>query len=348
MIARTFTELYLRHFNQLHGALCFCWQTAFCYTTKQLDKNKLKEKIRSFGIYNRENAIKDEESFILKEKPVFKTLTWVNDYTVEENNNNIFCEYIELYKQALKEVEDNLFELNKKSDKIAYANIILRDFNKSYHHNQTIKDSEQNNKCKEFFEFVLNRQFIAENDSISVDNEQNTALPNYDLSARLINHFHFIDKLIELFLCFDICLISLAEKANCNLYTFRDHKHEIVENPDFQINALHKFNSRLSDECLVKIMHYLSNKKLLENPNSDSWLFWFNRKPFKNPLPLKWRGTPTMLSNIIQHLCGECNSTTIKTAFGTRDYVKPTRKEYESGRTYKEIEQIITISKQKK
>ena len=194
MIARTLTELYLRHFNHLHGVLCLCWQSAFCYTSKQLDLNKLKEQIRSRGIYNHENAIKIEEPFIVKEKPHFKTLTWVNDYIVEENSENIFCEYIELYKRALKEVEDNLFELNKKSDKIAYANIILRDFNKSYHHNHTINNSEQNNKCKEFFEFVLNRQFIAKDDSISVDNDQSTALPNYDLSARLINHFHFIDK----------------------------------------------------------------------------------------------------------------------------------------------------------
>ena len=348
MIARTLTELYLRHFNQLHGALCFCWQTAFCYTTKQLDLNKLKEQIRSHGIYNHENAIKIEEPFIVKEKPLFKTLTWVNDYTFEENSENFHCKYIELYKQALKEVEDNLLDMNEKSKQIAYANLILRDFNKSYHHNQTINDSEQNNKCKEFFEFVLNRQFISENDSISVDNDQSTALPNYDLSARLINHFHFIDKLIELFICFDICLITLAEKSNCNLYTFRDHKHELVENPDLMINALPKFNSPLSDDCLIKIMHYLSNKKMLENPNTDSWLFWFNRKALKIPEPLKWRGTSSMLSNVIQHLCGASCSNTIKTAFSTKESAKPTRKEYESGRTYKEIEQIITVSKQKK
>jgi len=347
MIVRTQTELYLRHFNHLHGALCLCWQSAFCNATKQLDINKLKEQIRSHGIYNHENAIKIEEPHIVKENPMFKTLTWVNDYSYPVDDA-ILCKYIEVYKQALKEMEDNLFILNKKSDKIAYANIILRDFNRSYHHSQSINDSKQNNKCKEFFEFVLNRQFISENDSISVDNDQNTALPNYDLSARLINHFHFIDKLIELFICFDICLISLAVKSNCNLYTFKDYKHELVENPDLMIKTLPKFNSPLSDDSLIKIMHYLSHKKLLVNPNTDSWLFWFNRKALKIPEPLKWRGTSSMLSNIIQHLCGASCSNTIKTAFCTKEYAKPTRKEYESGRTYKEIEQIITVSKQKK
>jgi len=55
-----------------------------------------------------------------------------------------------------------------------------------------------------------------------------------------------------------------------------------------------------------------------------------------------------MLSNVIQHLCGESNATTIKTAFCTKEYVKPTRKIYEVSKTHKEIEQIITVSKQNK
>lgn len=345
MIARTLTDLYLSHFNFLNGALCLCWNTAFCNKTKQLDENKLKEQIRSYGIYNHENALIIEDPLSFKDKPFFKTLTWVNDYTYIVDDA-LLCKYIELYKLAHKEVENNLFILKNKPERIAYANIILRDFDKSYYHNQAVNDSERNNKCKEFFEFILNRQFIFENEIITVVND-NIAIPNYDLSARLINHFHFIDKLIELFICFDICLISLAEKAKCNLYTFRNNKHELAENLDLQINALHKFNSRLSDECLVKTMHYLSKKKLLDTPDCDIWLFWFNRKTLKNPHPLKWKGTPTMLSNIIQHLCGESNSTTIKTVFSTKYYVKPTRKEYESGKTYKEIEQIITVSKQK-
>ena len=354
MIARTLTELYLRHFNQLHGALCFCWQTAFCYTTKQLDINKLKEQIRSHGIYNHENAIKIEEPFIVKEKPLFKTLTWVNNYTIEENSNNFHCKYIELHEQALKEVEDNLLILTKKSAQITYANFILHDFDRSFNPIQTISESEQNNKCKELFEFVLDRQFIA-------DNDQRTTLPNYNLSVRLINHLDFIDKLIEIFSYSDIDLIALAEKYNHNLYLFDENRSnkpvdsvfdssigsEYIEKGrrnNLQNNILPKFNSTLSDDCLIKIMLYVANKKLLENPNADCWLFWFNRKTLKNPLPLKWKGTPTMLSNIIQHLCGESNSTTIKTAFDTKEYVKPTRKEYELGRTYKEIEQIITIS----
>ena len=94
-------------------------------------------------------------------------------------------------------------------------------------------------------------------------------------------------------------------------------------------------------------MHYLIVKKVLENTNSDLWLFWFNRKYIKVPAPLKWKGSNTLLSNIIQHLCGESNATTIKTVFCIQNYVKPTRKIYESGKMHKEIEQIITISKKK-
>ena len=358
MIVRTQTELYLRHFNHLHGALCLCWQSAICNKTKQLDINKLKEQIRSHGIYNHENAIKIEEPFIVKDKPIFKTLTWANDFTEEENNDNIFCEYVELYQQALLEVRDNLLTITKKSAQITYANFILHDFNKNFHPIQTLCESEQNNKCKEFFEFVLNRQFIS-------DNEQNTAVTNYSLSVRLINHLDFIDKLIEMFSYLDIDLLELSKKHKHNLYLFDDNKiiepvdsvfestigSEFIENgrkSKLQSDILPKFNSTLSDDCLIKIMHYLANKKLLENPNTDSWLFWFNRKALKIPETLKWRGTASMLSNIIQHLCGSCCSNTIKTAFCTKEYAKPTRKEYESGRTYKEIEQIITVSKQKK
>ena len=217
MIVRTITELYLRHFNHLHGVLCLCWQSAFCNTSKQLDLNKLKEQIRSQGIYNHENAIKIEEPYIVKEKPIFKTLTWANDYTAEENNENIFSEYVELYEQALKEVEDNLLVLNDKAKQTAYANFILRDFNKSFYPIQTLCESEQNNKCKEFFKFVLNRQLIA-------DIDQSSAVPNYSLSVRLINHLDFIDKLIELFSYSDIDLLELSKKHKHNLYLFNENK----------------------------------------------------------------------------------------------------------------------------
>ena len=86
---------------------------------------------------------------------------------------------------------------------------------------------------------------------------------------------------------------------------------------------------------------------MLDNPNSDVWLFWFNRKYIKVPEPLKWKGSPSMLSNIIQHMCGESISNTIKTAFCTKEYIKPTKSKYERSKMHKEIEQIIIISKQK-
>jgi len=357
MIVRTITELYLRHFNHLHGVLCLCWQSAFCNTSKQLDLNKLKEQIRSQGIYNHENAIKIEEPYIVKEKPIFKTLTWANDYTAEENNENIFSEYVELYEQALKEVEDNLLVLNDKAKQTAYANFILRDFNKSFYPIQTLCESEQNNKCKEFFKFVLNRQLIA-------DIDQSSAVPNYSLSVRLINHLDFIDKLIELFSYSDIDLLELSKKHKHNLYLFNENKiskpvdsvsesaietEYIVKGKKSKLQhvILPKFETQLSSECLIKIMHYLTHKKKLINPNADCWLFWFNLKDVKNPEYLIWDGSPTLLSNVIQHLCGESIAATVKTAFNTSDYVKPTKHKYERSTMYKEIEQIITISMKK-
>lgn len=357
MIVRNLTELYLRHFNHLHGALCLCWQSAICNATKRLDINKLKEQIRSYGIYNHENAIKIEEPYIVKEKPLFKTLTWANDFTEVENNDSIFKEYDELYQQALNEVRDNLLTITEKSAQITYANFMLHDFNKSFLPIQTCSESEQNKKCKEFFEFVLNRQFIA-------DTDKNTAVTNYNLSVRLINHLDFIDKLIELFSLSDIDLLALSKKHKHNLYLFDDNKiiqpidsvFESTIETDYIVKGkksklqqviLPKFDTQLSDECLIKIMQYLSNKKLLINPNSDTWFFWFNRNPLKNPHSLRWNGSPTLLSNVIQHLCGNCISNTIKTSFATNVFVKPTWKLYQSSKTYKEIEQIITISMKK-
>ena len=390
MINRELTDLYLNQFDSLSEALYSCWHNSFCWQTKQLDKVKLKEQIRSYGFYNHENAIKKECPLNFKNKFLFKTLTWVNNYAdVVENS---LCEYIELYKQVIKEIESNLFILTRKTDKIAYANIILRDLDKNYIHNQKVDDSVRDVKTKELFEYVLNQEFIFRDDFISNDNGC-VVYPNYNLTAQLINHFDFIDRLIELFLCFDINLVSLAEKTKYNLYIFSDNKGENLDYNElkkfsdnihydndkcrgcnnFNCNRLHdkndkfttkehmfndnaygleqdvipKFNSTLSDECLIKIMHYLSKNKKLDYPNIDVWLFWFNRKTLKVLEPLKWRGTPSMLSNVIQHLCGASISNTIKTAFCTKEYVKPTRKEYESGKTYKEIEQIITISNQK-
>lgn len=385
MINRELTDLYLNQFDSLSEALYSCWHNSFCLQTKQLDKVKLHGQIRSYGFYNHENAIKKDCTLNSKNKFLFKTLIWVNNYTNVAVENSL-SEYIELYKQAIKEIESNLFLITRKTDKIAYANIILRDFDKNYIHNQNVDDSVRDIKTKEFFEHILNQEFIFGNDTTPNDNDC-IVYQNYNLTVQLINHLDFIDRLIELFLCFDINLVSLAEKTKYNLYIFSDNKGEILDYKELKklsndkcikcnnlnCNRLHnrenkftneehifnncissleqdiipKFNSELSDECLIKIMHYLSKNKKLDYPNIEIWLFWFNRKTLKVVEPIKWRGTPSMLSNVIQHLCGASISNTIKTAFSTKEYVKPTRKEYESGKTYKEIEQIITISKQK-
>lgn len=221
------------------------------------------------------------------------------------------------------------------------------DLDKSHVHNQTVENSIVNFRLKELFGFVLDHNFIAE-DNITRLNDGHKVYPIYDLTVRLINYFDFIDKLIELFLCFDICLISLAERAECNPFIFTTNKLVTSSYQNLQINIFPKFNSSLSDNYFIKIMQYFSHKKKLVNPNADIWLFWFNRSYIKIPKSLMWNGFPTLLSNIIQHLCGESVAVIIKTAFFKTEYIKPTRKVYELSKTHKEIEQIITIAKQKK
>ncbi|MEI6753435.1 MAG: hypothetical protein WCK78_09720 [Paludibacter sp.] len=347
MINRTLTDLYLNYFDSLNETLYFCWHNSYCKTTNLLDQAIFNNQIRSYGFYNHKNAIRNELPLNLKNRLEFKTLYWVNKYVkhVEENS---LCEYIELFEQVISEIENNLFLLNNKADKIAYANIILRDLNKNSIHNQCVCDSNCQLNYKELFVFVLNVKFKFDNIISPLDIENCKNHVSYDLTNRLINHFDFIERLIELFLCFEICLVKLAEKVECNLYTLNDNKFPVSDIDNLQPNISPKFNTLYLDDCLIKVMQYLSNKKWLRNPNADVWLFWFNQKNLIIPEPLKWYGSATMLSNVIQHLCGESISSTINVAFDRFDYVKPTRKIYETSKTHKEIEQIITVSKQNK
>lgn len=362
MIKRELTDTYLSSFDLLTEALYSCWTNSFCKETDQLIKEKFKKHIRSYGFYDHKYAIKKEIPVNFINKIQFKTLVWANKYS-NAINENTRCEYIELYKQAINEIENNLFVFANKADKIAYANILLRNFDKDYIHKRDLDETERERKYMEMFGLALNRNFILDDETTVLEGDFCDIYTNYDLTARLINHLDFIDKLIELFSCFEIDLVILAEKSKHNLYIFdtdkskREVKREyevsietpyhIAERNNLQDTTLPKFNSTLSDDCLIRIMQYLFHKKMLDNPNSDVWLFWFNRKYIKVPEPLKWSGTPTMLSNIIQHICSESIAITIKTAFCTTEYIKPTRKIYESSKTHKEIEQIITISKQK-
>ena len=271
-------------------------------------------------------------------------MIWINKFTdvIAEDS---FYEYNELYKKVIKEIESNLFMLTNEAAKITYAKIILCDIDKSHIHNQQVDKLIRDFRYKEMFEHGLSHNLISA-DQISYKNSC-AIYPNYDLTIRLINHFDFIDKLIELFNFFDINLILLTKKYSFNLYIFNEDNIEVNFPIELDNKILPKFNSLLSDDCLIKIMQYFSHKKMLEHANSDVWLFWFNRKYIKVPEPLKWKGTPFMLSNIIQNMCGESISNTIKTAFCMNEYVKPTKNKYERSRIHKEIEQIIIISKQK-
>lgn len=365
MINRELTNLYLSHLDSLTEALYLCWTNSYCNESDQLNKDVLKDQILSYGIYNHKYAIKKEIPVNFTNKLEFRTLVWANEF-VDDFDANIWCGHIELYKQVINEIENNLFTLKDKNAQVAYANILLRNLDKSHIHKRKLDTAMRDLRYKETFEIILSRKFLAGNKALTEGTECSGSYPNYDLTVRLINHLDFIDKLIELFSCFDIDLVLLAEKHKYNLYIFGSNKthspvlnefgldpigtvyHRVRESNRSRIATVPKFHSPLSDDCLTKIMHYLLHKNKLERVNIDVWLYWFNRKFIKIPEPLKWKGSNTLLSNIIQHICGESNSATIKTAFSTQGYVKPTRKIYESGKVYKEIEQIITISKQKK
>ena len=344
MIKSDLTDLYLQEFDSLTEALYLCWYNSFCFVKNELNKVKLEKQIHTYGLYNCETKANNELPLSYRNKLHFKTLKWVNKYA-DSISENVFYESTERNKRVIKEIEHNLFKLTDKASKSAYAKVILCDIDKSRIHNHKVSECILESKLKEFFEQILNRNFISEIDK-QYNNHSNH--PCYGLTVRLIGHFAFIDKLIELFKFFEIDLIALAEEFKFNLFIFKKKKLPLALPSYLDNNILPKFNSPLSDDCLIKIMHHLANKKKLNNPNVDTWLYWFNRKYVNIPKPMSWKGSNTMLSNIIQHLCGECCISTIKKAFDTTEFVKPTRKEYELSRLYKEIEQIITITMQNK
>ena len=346
MIHRKMTNQYLKNFDSLTEAIYLCWHKSYSDRTNQLDEEKLRTQIRSYGFYPFRNATKKELPLSFRAKLKFKTLTWLNDFT-DSMAEDTLCESSELYRRTITEIENNLIILKNSEERIAYANMLLHYLDKSNIHNQVIEESKLNYRVRELFRYILDHNFITE-DNVTCHNDESTKVyPIYDLSVRLINHFDFVERLVSAFIFFDISLERLAKQSKCNLFIFNDNQYQIDIKEDSDVVALPKFESTYSDDCLIKIMHHFSHKSKLINPNSDVWLFWFDRKPLRNPGFLEWNGSPTLLSNVIQHLCGSCISNTIKTAFGTDVFVKPTWKAYQSSKMYKEIERIIMISKQK-
>ena len=346
MIQRKLTNQYLANLDSLSEAIYLCWHNSYCYQTRQINEEKLREQIRFYGFYAFKKKQIKKLPLSFRAKLKFKTLTWINDFTFSIAEESL-CESSELYMRTIIEIENNLLILKTRERIIPYANMLLHYLDKSNVHNQEVEESDLNYRLKELFKYVLDHNFIIEDNVTSVNGSCNKTYPIYDLTVRLINHFDFVERLIKAFLFFDISLEHLAKQANCNLFIFNKNNYDLSPNNDLQLTSQPKFKTELSDECLIKIMHYLSHKKKLINPNSDIWLFWFNRKPLKNPEFLVWDNSPTLLSNVIQQICGECIACTVKTAFNTAVFVKPTKNKYERSRMYKEIEQIITISMKK-
>ncbi len=343
MIQRELTTQYLRDLDTLSEAIYLCWYNSFCYQTRQINEEKLREQIRSYGFYPFKNKHLKRLPLSFRAKLKFKTLTWVNDFTCLIAEESL-CESSELYKRTIIEIENNLLILKTRERIIPYANMLLHYLDKSKVHNQEVEESRLNYMLKELFGYILDHSFITEDNVTCQDVECCKVYPIYNLTVRLINHFDFVERLISTFLFFDINLEHLAKQANCNLFIFNKSNYDLNTKNDLGNNVLPKFDSPHTDECLIQIMHYLSNKKKLLNPNGDIWLYWFDRKPLKNPAFLVWDDSPTLLSNVIQQLCGESIAATVKKAFNTTVYVKPTKNKYERSRMHKEIKQIITIS----
>lgn len=130
----------------------------------------------------------------------------------------------------------------------------------------------------------------------------------------------------------------------CTIYNIKSIIENQLQNP-----LLSKFDSDLSNDCLVNIMILLmKEKKGLEQTNSDLWLYHFNRKPYDNPTPLTWNGTPSMLTNVIQSICVPNSEygKAIKSVFD-RNKVPATADKFKTTKIGKAINQLKTIDQQK-
>lgn len=345
MITREKTDLYLNQFNYLTEALCLSWHKSFSEIINYIDEEVLSFEIRSYGFYTFNRLPRKDILIQFKSKLFFKNLEWANQFADRINDDRL-CDITEPYQEALREIESNLFLLKSRDERVAFANLILSELDKTHNYNQNLDHTERASRYKKMFYYVLSHNFIAE-DNVTSNNPYKKLHPIFKLQVLLIHHLDFTDRLMELFKCFDIHLQDLNYKSHCILYLF-DKKHEtsaqFIEN---NIKLTPKFHSCLSDECLIRIMLFLESEKWLTKPDSDDWLYWFNRKSVINTKHLVWSGTPTMLSNIIQHICNSCQANTIKFVFETSDYVRPTRSDYKKGTTYKKIEQLITLFNKK-
>lgn len=348
------SAIYLGLLNLLTEDMYRCWFNSFCNETKVLNQEKLKRQISSYGIFKHNHKFRKKLPHTFSTLFRFKTLRWVNKFT-DKIDENSFRDHSELNGLMLDAIRGVIDSFDRMEDKVVYANRILCDLDRAHVHKLPVEESVLTFRFKELFEQVLSHHYI---DSKLSGNNQAIA-KNYDLTIRLIAHLDFIDRLIELFSCSDIDLLDLAANRNCSLFVFEDvdssltisqttsiANKEQIEAIITENHCIPKFSTTLSPECLILIMRYLIKRGLLIKTDTETWLYWFDLHEQSFPGFLHWNSSPTLLSNIIYHLTGNCISNIIKTAFSTDIFVNPTRKDYINGRIYKDIERIILLSKQ--
>lgn len=110
-----------------------------------------------------------------------------------------------------------------------------------------------------------------------------------------------------------------------------------------------KFNSKLSNECLTKIVqHLISKEKQLSTTDAGLWLYWFNRNPLlENPTQLVWNGSATMLANVMSTICGTYQTVAAKAAFKNWKKTTVSKSGDNKSELIKELHHIILKNPQK-
>jgi hypothetical protein len=97
--------------------------------------------------------------------------------------------------------------------------------------------------------------------------------------------------------------------------------------------------SDLSKDCLTEIYNYLSI--YITNPNLTTWLYWFGYNKGVAKDPMKWKGTPQQLVNVLNHICdGKTNKKRFLKAFDIKS-LPNAHTDYKTSALFIHIESII-------
>jgi hypothetical protein len=212
-------DAYLEEIKNLSNSIHECWEDAWDEALDEINTEKLKTNIRSYGDYFPQKTIikKKEPKISLKYKVQLNFLLFmgkifgVGELLPEDG-------YDDRIQLSLSEIQENLFGFNNIIDKKAYANIILRSLNRIDIYNQGNDFWDYPIDYTLLFSNLIDTDIIIEKkEKKEFENEVIVLTYGNDLQVRFAKHLHFIFELTQLLKCFQIDIFQLAHDADLRI-----------------------------------------------------------------------------------------------------------------------------------